>query len=866
HSLGYCTQKTCRELIDKDRDIASLDTHPTVIPNEIPSLTRLVQLGFHQSVLADSSSKEGPLGQLNSLVNEITNTTDSQTSAYFHSAVHSLVKSFYELYNMTTLSVTDSQQKRSFWCYYERTFGELKRHSEYYSPPYNRNEYNTVLSKLFTLRTQLTTLALQIGSPSVLTDMDTVLSNPSIVELMTRMQLNDFNDSAGTELQPEVEMMQINNRKWTLNSLARLCADQEFVLYSVDQTLQLCNRLPGYPVNFVPRIETTFAVWISEVTKRSQLSDTMETSSCTARRLLISSDTLKTLRSQCEWIRDVTYQLWSLQPIATRLLTHLAKLYEELNLVSKIPQPSSGLCREPTLWNCVFQFNWARLVCWTRNVLVELHHQAEIIEDSEVLLNLHQKWLPSVRERLPSVHITVSNHEIDVDFFSKEIDRLDSLYLELIGEKGCQMEEIHRKLEWILGDLSTNNNGLLVDRLLNREQQLWSAYQSLKLQVEQRRHLACQQFIQFVERLHNERTSTDQVQLQQTICSFTRSFYVQYSKFQQYASEPLKSSSLVELNKHLFHLTGVYIRLQTWLPVLLQLASVFDQTASDGFRLFELAANWLNLMKATDLAHQKLSDLSDEYQKLTSDMRQLNRELTEFRRYSEFLSGGVNHTFITCGLLEDSSYLHKLLTKWRSDLLKRLKALKLSLLQLTSSSVVLRLNEPGTFSKTTHLTIHVVIKPCDLNGRIRELDRWLCTMRQQLDYQEKAILNTWYQWEATESALDRSEGELDFLIQSVSHFRPLPLIGNHSECPWNYLLRSVGRIKHLITDRTGRWRTYSESEIRLASETVNEWSKFSEVYSQYTYIGGRLISYLQKFGRPTELTNDVIQVSPICLN
>ncbi|KAF7258166.1 hypothetical protein EG68_04893 [Paragonimus skrjabini miyazakii] len=435
----------------------------------------------------------------------------------------------------------------------------------------------------------------------------------------------------------------------------------------------------------------------------------METASCTARRLLISSDTLKNFRNQSEWIRDVTYQLWSLHPIASRMLTHLTKLYEELNLINKIPQPSSDLCREPTSWNCVFQFNWARLVCWTRNLLIELHHQADIIENSELSLNLHHTWLPFVRERLLAVNATASVHEIDVDFFSKEFDRLASLYLELIGEKGCQVEEINRKLQWIRGDLSTNNNGLLFDRLLDREQQLWSAYQSLKLQVEQRRHLACQQFMQFVERLSDERTSTDQ-----------------------------------------------------------------------------------------------------------------------------------------------------LLTKWHSDLFKRLKVLKLSLLQMTSSSVVLRLNEPGAFSKTTDLTIHVVIKPRDLNGRIRELDRWLCTMRQQLDYHDKTILNTWHQWEMTESALDRSEGELDFLIQSVSHFRPLPLIENHSECPRNYLLRSVGRIKHLITDRTECWRTHSESEKRSASETVTEWSK-SEVYSQYAYIGSRLISYLQQIDRPTELITDVIQ-------
>ncbi|KAF5404608.1 hypothetical protein PHET_02029 [Paragonimus heterotremus] len=626
-----------------------------------------------------------------------------------------------------------------------------------------------------------------------------------------------------------------------------------------DQTLQLCNRLPGYPVNLVPRIEPTFAVWISGVAKRSQLSDTMETASCTARRLLISSDTMKNFRSQCEWIRDVTYQLWSLHPIASQLLTRLVKLYEELNLITKMPRPSSDLCWEPTSWNCVFQFNWARLICWTRNVLMELQHQADIIENGELSLNLLEKWLPFVQERLLAVHTTASNHEIDIGFLNEEFDRLDSLYLELIAEKGCQMEEIQRTLQWILGDLFTNNNGLLFDRFLDREQQLWYAYQSLKLQVEQRRQLTCQQFMHFVERLRDERTSTDQAQLQQTVCSFTRLFYVQYSKIQQYASESLTSCSLGELNKHLFHLTEVYIRLQTRLPVLLQLASIFNQTTSDRFRLFELVANWLNLINAINPLHQKLSNLTNEYQKLTSDVRQLNLEFTEFRRYSEFLSVGLNHTFFTCGLLEDSSRLHKPLTKWRSDLFKRLKVLKLSLLQLTSSNVVLRLNEPGTFSKTTDVTIHVVIKPRDLNNRIRELDGWLYTMKQQLYHQEKAILNTWHRWETIESALDRSEGELDFLIQSVSYFQPLPLTGNHSECPWNYLLRSVGRIKHLITDRIGCWRTYSEGEKGSASETVNEWSKSSEVYSRYVYIGGQLISYLKKIDRPTELIADVIQ-------
>ncbi|KAF8570461.1 hypothetical protein P879_00242 [Paragonimus westermani] len=585
----------------------------------------------------------------------------------------------------------------------------------------------------------------------------------------------------------------------------------------------------------------------------------METSSYTARRLLISSDTLKNLRSQCEWIRDVTYQLWSLHPIASRLLAHLAKLYEELSLVSKISQPSSDLYREPTLWNCVFQFNWARLVDWTRCVVLELHHQADIIENSEVPLNVYQKWLPIFRERLLAVHTPASNHEINVDFIGKEVDKLDFLYLELIGEKGCQLEEIHRELQWIRGDLSTNNNGLLLDRLLDREQRLWSAYQSLKSQLEQRRHLACQQFIQFVERLLVERTSADQIQLQQAICNFTRWFYVQYRKTQQYVSEPLTSSSLSELNKHLLHWTEVYVRLQTRFPVLLQLASLFNLMDSDRFRLSELVGDWLNLMKVTDTVRQKLSDLRDGYQKLTSDIRQLNLELSEFRRYSDFHSVGLNYTLVTYGLLDNSPHLHQLLTKWRSDLFKRLKLLKLSLLKLTSSSVVHQLSEPGTCPKTTDLTVRVVIEPRDLNDRIRELDRWLCTTKRQLDHHEKAILNNWHQWETIESALDRSEGELDFLIQSVSHFQPLPLIENHSECPWKYLLCSVGRIRHLITDRMGCWRTHSESEKRPASEIANEWSTSSEFYSKYVNTGGRLISYLQKVDRPTELITDVIQ-------
>ncbi|KAA3681552.1 uncharacterized protein DEA37_0005926, partial [Paragonimus westermani] len=625
------------------------------------------------------------------------------------------------------------------------------------------------------------------------------------------------------------------------------------------QTLQLCDRLPGYPVNLVPRIEPTFAVWSSGVTKRSQLSNTMETSSCTVRRLLISSDTLKNLRSQCEWIRDVTYQLWSLHPIASRLLAHLVQLYEKLSLISKISQPSSDLYRDPTLWNCVFQFNWVRLISWTRYVLIELHRQTDIIEHSEVPLNLHQKWLSFFWKRLPAVHTTASNHEVDVDFIGKEFDKLDFLYLELISEKGCQLEEIHRELQWIRGDLSTNNNGLLLDRLLDREQRLWSAYQYLKSQVEQRRHLACQQFIQFVERLRVRRPSADQIQLQQTICSFTRWFYLQYRKTQEYVFEPLTSSSLGELNKHLLHWTEVYVRLQTRFPVLLQLASLFDIMDSDGFRLSELVADWLNLMKATDTVRQKLSDLCDGYQKLTSDIRELNLELTEFCRYSDFHSVGLKYTLITCGLLDNSSHLHQLLTKWRSDLFKHLKVLKLSLLKLTSTSVVHRLSDPGTFPKTTDLTIRVVIKPRDLNDRIRELDRWLSTTKPQLDHHEKAILNTWYQWETIESVLDRSEGELGFLIQSVSHFQPLPLVENHSECPWNYLLCSVGRIRHLITDRMGCWRTHSKSKKRPAPETANEWSISSEFYSKYVYIGGRLISYLQKIDRPNELITDVIQ-------
>ncbi|VDP79422.1 unnamed protein product [Echinostoma caproni] len=492
--------------------------------------------------------------------------------------------------------------------------------------------------------------------------------------------------------------------------------------------------------------------------------------------LLNSSDSLDSVRSERDWIRRLCSQLFHCRTYATVLSGHLAALVEqigdlanhscELGFLQNEPDWVRFLVRRYQAIRTVYEADWDQLIEWVTALLIGLDSAFNWIDryDTSVQLNDTQlrshirrldQWIANVADKPPTERLNC-------------LSELEQIRLDALVDRCVQLNGAHfNQLIWANVEHQLVHNGLILDRITDAEQLLWSQHANFELNLIHHCDAEQQRVTRRVQAAKSMR------QIRAVFRSLDAWFQNHIANVREYfiPDDSLNMQDLECLSvvcQTWFEAVAVRLR---WLLRLEGNLSAHEQSKQNGQnelspQITKCITRWTAWKRALcDLASSVVSFL---------EVEQWDRERAQWNNESEF---GV----FTLPLIWTEVQLEQsvALQRKQNSFLERLDQIRTSLCQASRDSHTICI--PQSSARDDSIVVFIpTFEASELHDQARLIRNLLVhneeanTCNVPARYTQQ-LANSWCQLRAIRNRLNVTHGELDHLIQSATEFHPLPL-------------------------------------------------------------------------------------------
>ncbi|CAL8086746.1 unnamed protein product [Calicophoron daubneyi] len=643
----------------------------------------------------------------------------------------------------------------------------------------------------------------------------------------------------------------------------------------------LCARLPEYPKKLVPQLYCNPHDWLNAQTENSRKNEKLSLVTTTVRHLLHSSDSTDVLLTQLDWIRGLAVQLRVQDGVAMSLIFRIHRLNHDLvELYQRNGQSCEPEMRSPhdhfsssphdeyvTPWTGEFETGWTRLTQWTMNLFVGLFRAISIITSIERSIESLTRWfiplsLPEDAQ-LPRNSDPVRN----IVILTKDLDKLNQLVLDLSGEEGTLLRKVHLDtLQLTEGIRISNHNGLMLDRLIDREEEMWFKYTSLRAEAERKIRLKYQEIMTLLNISPDGPLNLERQQTEKEVLTHLQKWF---KDLLSRVTNVLSDSEVIftkvgEIERYRSAWVCVNNLITNSLPLLVQLVRKNNDarmTEISNTQLFkQIILRCDHLLQFSELAYFKLSTMLDTWYQIGAHLDTYATEVEQFTcqfsvpilefGYEQLSDRDGNEYDLGIRLMQIKSTEQR-----RIQLIQQLFHLRNEARQLTRGKSLIGVLH-GAEQMGTEVDIdadetpRAFFIPSSQSSSFLErlsflhkslLDTQQCSRVQGSPSLAQKLADSWSQFESLETQFILECDRLAFIHECVSVFQVLPV--SQTDIWFDLLSTAVGQLTGCLPDNAELFREEQKDGDCMGNRVLSEGSA---TYVKLQEFGKYLTDLLEK--------------------